>query len=107
MILLLRHGETFWNRERRIQGHTESRLTPLGQRQAVAMARLVADLIARDPGDWSLVSSPIGRARETSDAVAAATGLEPDVDHRLSEISCGEWEGQLWSWLPAARPTVT
>ena len=104
MILLLRHGETFWNRERRIQGHTESRLTPLGQRQAVAMARLVADLIARDPGDWSLVSSPIGRARETSDAVAAATGLEPDVDHRLSEISCGEWEGQLWSDISRRYP---
>jgi broad specificity phosphatase PhoE len=47
MIVLLRHGETFWNRERRIQGHTESDLTPLGVRQAEAMARLAAELVAR------------------------------------------------------------
>lgn len=104
MIILVRHGETFWNRERRIQGHTESALTPLGERQAVAMAALVADLIRRDPGDWSLVSSPIGRARQTADAVALATGLEPDVDHRLSEICCGEWEGQLWADISERYP---
>lgn len=104
MILLVRHGETFWNRERRIQGHTESALTPLGERQAAAMARLVADLISREPGDWSLVCSPIGRARQTADAVAEATGLEPDVDHRLSEICCGEWEGHLWADISLRYP---
>ena len=104
MILLVRHGETFWNRERRIQGHTESALTPLGERQAAAMARLVADLVRREPGDWSLVCSPIGRARQTADAVAEATGLEPDVDHRLSEIFCGEWEGHLWADISLRYP---
>ena len=104
MILLLRHGETFWNRERRIQGHTESALTPQGERQAAAMARLVADLIKVEPGDWTLITSPIGRARQTADFVADATGLEPDVDHRLSEICCGEWEGQLWADISRRYP---
>jgi probable phosphoglycerate mutase len=95
MILLLRHGETFWNRERRIQGRAESPLTPLGERQAAAMASLVADLIAREPGPFRLVASPIGRARQTADAVARATRLPVELDDRLVEIGCGEWEGLL------------
>ena len=104
MIILVRHGETFWNRERRIQGHTESALTPLGERQALAMADTVADLVRREPGDWTLVSSPIGRARQTAEAVARATGLTPAIDARLAEICCGEWEGQLWSDISRRHP---
>lgn len=107
MILLLRHGETFWNVERRVQGRTESALTSLGERQAVAMASLTADLIARDPGAWRLVSSPIGRARQTADAVARATGLTPEFDGRLAEIACGEWEGRLWDDIAATLPPGT
>jgi broad specificity phosphatase PhoE len=95
MILLIRHGETFWNREARIQGHMESDLTPLGERQAAAMAGLVADLVRREDGDWRLVSSPIGRARRTAGMVADATGLPVEVDPRLAEIACGAWEGKL------------
>lgn len=105
MILLLRHGETFWNRERRIQGHAESDLTPLGERQAQAMARLAAELVAREPGDdWRLVSSPIGRARRTAEAVAAATGLTIELDPRLAEICCGQWEGRLRAELTDVDP---
>lgn len=96
MIILVRHGETFWNRERRIQGHTESDLTPLGERQAEAMAGLVADLVRRDGAEgWRLVASPIGRAQRTAAAVSRATGLAVETDARLAEICCGEWEGQL------------
>lgn len=96
MILLLRHGETFWNRERRVQGRMESDLTPRGERQAIAMAALVADLVAREDGPWRLVASPIGRAWRTAEAVAAATGLAVEADDRLMEICCGDWEGRLW-----------
>ena len=96
MILLLRHGQTFWNRERRVQGRLESDLTPLGERQAVAMAGLAADLVRREEGDWRLISSPTGRARRTAEAVAAATGLGVETDDRLMEICCGAWEGRLW-----------
>lgn len=105
MILLVRHGETFWNRERRIQGRQESELTPLGERQARAMAGLVADLAARETGDWRLVASPIGRARRTADAVADATGLSVELDERLAEICCGAWEGKLRSDLTDIDPS--
>jgi len=104
MILLVRHGETFWNRERRIQGHTESDLTPLGERQAEAMARLVADLVQREDGDWRLVSSPIGRAKRTADAISRATDLPIETDPLLAEICCGEWEGHLWADIAAIQP---
>lgn len=91
MILLVRHGETFWNRERRIQGRAESELTPLGERQAAAMASLVADLIGREPGPFRLISSPIGRARQTAAIIARATRLAVELDVRLAELGCGEW----------------
>jgi len=104
VILLLRHGETHWNVERRIQGRQESTLTPRGERQAAAMAGLVADLVRMEPGDWRLVSSPLRRARATAEAVAAATGLPIASDERLAEISCGAWEGRLRDELGVSGP---
>ncbi|WP_337187523.1 histidine phosphatase family protein [Phenylobacterium sp.] len=104
MILLLRHGETFWNREGRIQGRTESDLTPLGERQAAAMAGLVADLLRRDGGAFRLVASPIGRAQRTAAMVAEATGLAVELDDRLAEIACGEWEGRLRADIAHIHP---
>ena len=106
MIILMRHGETFWNREGRIQGHTESDLTPLGERQARAMAGLVADLVKRDGGDFRLVASPIGRAHRTAAMVAEATGLPIELDDRLKEIGCGEWEGKLRSDVAHIHPEI-
>jgi probable phosphoglycerate mutase len=107
MIILLRHGETFWNREGRIQGHTESDLTPLGEQQAQAMASLVADLVRREPADrWRLVASPIGRALRTAERVAHATGLPIETDDRLKEISCGEWEGRLRADVAHIHPEI-
>lgn len=103
MILLLRHGETVWNVERRLQGRRDSPLTERGRRQAHAMGRLVRDLIQREGGDWRLVTSPLGRARDTAAAVAAATGLEAATDARLAEIDCGEWEGVPFSDVLAGR----
>lgn len=105
MIVLLRHGETFWNREGRIQGHMESDLTPLGERQAAAMARLAADLVRGDgQAGWRLVASPIGRAQRTAGMVAAATGLPIETDARLAEISCGAWEGKLRADIAHLHP---
>lgn len=106
MILLLRHGETFWNREGRIQGQTESELTALGVRQAQAMAGLVADLVRREAGDWRLVASPIGRALRTAEMVSRATSLSVEQDARLAEISCGAWEGLLRSDIAHHHPEV-
>ena len=99
MILLLRPGETEWNVARRLQGRCDSPLTERGRRQARAVASLVADLVAREAGDWRLVTSPLGRAQATAAFVAAATGLPIETDDRLVEVACGAWEGRDWSEL--------
>jgi broad specificity phosphatase PhoE len=96
VIYLVRHGETEWNVERRMQGRQESRLTARGERQAGAMAKLLAGLVAVDPvGSWRLVCSPLGRARQTAGFIAASLGLAVEIDERLAEIAFGEWEGRL------------
>lgn len=107
MILLMRHGETTWNAERRIQGQSESVLSALGERQARAMAGLIADLVAREPGaPWRLVASPLVRTRQTAAVVSAATGLPVEFDARLAEIACGVWEGRLRSEITDIDPNA-
>ena len=104
MIYLVRHGQTEFNRERRIQGHVDSPLTELGVRQARAVGRLLADLI-RDPAGWRVVSSPLGRAHATARIVAARLGgLPVQLDDRLKEMSWGAHDGRLRSELEAEHP---
>lgn len=104
MIYLVRHGQTEFNRERRIQGHVDSPLTDLGVRQAKAVGRLLRDLI-RDPAGWRIVSSPLGRARATAEIVAGKLGgLPVEFDDRLKEMSWGPHDGRLRSELEAENP---
>ena len=94
MIYLVRHGQTVLNLEGRYQGRIDSPLTPLGIAQAEAVARRLAEIMTRDCGAWRLESSTQGRARQTADLIAAATGLPPaKLDHRLVEAGYGELEG--------------
>jgi len=86
-LLLVRHGETDWNRDGRWQGGSDTRLNDLGREQA----RALADEL---DGNIDVVySSDLARARETADIVAAKLGLEVRVDPRLRERSFGSWEG--------------
>ena len=104
MIYLVRHGQTEFNRERRIQGHNDSPLTELGVRQAKAVGRLLRDLI-RDPVGWRLISSPLGRARSTAELISAQLGgLAVELDERLMEMSWGSSDGRLRSELEAETP---
>jgi probable phosphoglycerate mutase len=104
MILLLRHGETEWNVERRFQGRGDSPLTARGRSQAEAMARLVGELVARDPHpDWRLLASPLGRTIATAEAVARVIDVPIETDERLMEIHCGAWEGRLASEIADER----
>lgn len=94
MIYLLRHGETLWNRERRIQGHLDSALSPRGEAQARAMGRTLAGLL--DGHTLTLMTSPLGRTRQTAALVAQAIGHDAArivADDRLKEISWGGWDG--------------
>ncbi len=104
MIYLVRHGQTEFNRERRIQGHVDSPLTELGVRQAQAVGRLLRDLI-RDTSDWRIISSPLGRARATAEIVSGKLGGLPiELDGRIKEMSWGEHDGRLRAELEAEHP---
>jgi probable phosphoglycerate mutase len=104
VIYLVRHGQTEFNRERRIQGHVDSPLTELGVRQARAVGRLLRDLI-REPGGWRIVSSPLGRAQATAGIIAGQLGgLPVELDDRLKEMSWGPHDGRLRAELEAENP---
>ena len=104
MIYLVRHGQTVWNRERRIQGHGDSPLTELGVRQAGAVAGLLHDLLHGETGGWRLVSSPLGRAASTAAIVGDRLGLPVELDERLKEMSWGAHDGRLRAELEAEHP---
>jgi probable phosphoglycerate mutase len=104
MIYLVRHGQTEFNRERRIQGHVDSPLTELGVRQAQAVGRLLRDLI-REPDGWRIVSSPLGRAHSTAQIIAGKLGgLPVELEPRIQEMSWGDHDGRLRSELEAENP---
>jgi broad specificity phosphatase PhoE len=90
VILLARHGETEWNRERRFQGQLDVPLSDVGREQARDLARLV-----EGEGLRRVVASPLVRARETAEIVGAQLGLDVDLDDRLKEIDVGDWERRL------------
>lgn len=92
-ILLVRHGETEWNRARRYQGWLDSPLTERGVTQAHALGRALASL--PDAVAAPLIASPIGRARRTAEIIQSYLRAAPPVrfDDRLREISLGSWEG--------------
>jgi probable phosphoglycerate mutase len=92
-IFLLRHGETEWNLDGRLQGQLDSPLTDLGRRQA----QQLADLLANTFGETDLPpiqASPLGRAQQTANLIRGrfATTLHL-VEPRLTEVSFGDWEG--------------
>jgi probable phosphoglycerate mutase len=94
-ILVVRHGETEWNRLGRWQGDLDSPLTDLGRAQARDMGAMLA-CNGIGPHSHTIYSSPIGRARITAalmlDAMGAATAPVTE-DARLREISVGDWTG--------------
>ncbi len=91
-LLILRHGETEWNRAGRLQGALDSELTSLGQAQAAQQGDILRSLGA---GGWPCFCSPQGRAFRT--AVIARGGSEHGIetDPRLREIGLGDWTGRI------------
>lgn len=104
MIYLVRHGETHFNREGRLQGHVDSGLTDRGRGQAEAVAAQLKELVG-DPGGWRILASPLGRTRRTAQIIAARLGVaDIEIEPRLIEVSWGDWDGRLRSELAAAYP---
>jgi broad specificity phosphatase PhoE len=101
-LLLLRHGQTELSVQRRYSGHGDPELTPLGLAQAAgAAARL-----ARVPDIAAVLTSPLRRAGQTAEAVAAATGVPPAVRQRLIETDFGKWEGLTFPEARARDPQL-
>ncbi|MFC6286664.1 histidine phosphatase family protein [Nocardioides sp. GCM10027113] len=98
-LVLLRHGRTAWNVERRGQGHAQVELDDTGHRQARAVAPAVA---AMSPA--LIWSSDLARALQTAGYAAEATGLEVVVDDRLREYDLGERTGMTMTEYAAAHP---
>jgi broad specificity phosphatase PhoE len=91
-IYLVRHGETEWNRDGRLQGQQNSSLTALGREQAEQLGRILASRLGSRK--LPLHVSPLGRARETAEIIRPfVDNPEPLVDSRLQEMTLGQWEG--------------
>ena len=87
-LYLLRHGQTRYNAELRLQGRCNSDLTARGEAQALAMGARLAELLA-EPASWILYASPLGRARQTAERVCQQLGLDKERivwDERLVEL---------------------
>ena len=105
-IWFLRHGETDWNLEGRIQGRKDSPLTAKGRAQAQQQALIIRDIAAHvAAGTGGIYVSPLGRARQT--AAVALVGHDPLIDPRLAEIDSGDWEGALKADLPHGANDLT
>lgn len=101
-IVLIRHGQTVWNREQRFRGQADVELDEFGLKQAKATGRYVA---AR----WPVVAvyaSPLRRTMRTAEAVATAQGLTVAPLDGLLDINFGEWQGQLGEKVARRYPEL-
>lgn len=99
-IYFVRHGQTDWNAEGRLQGQRDVDLNAEGLRQAATAAARLREVAgaALDAADY--VASPLARTRRTMEALRSHLGLDPGdyrLDDRLKEIGFGDWEGSTWS----------
>jgi len=98
-FLLVRHGETDWNRDRRFQGHADPPLNETGREQA----RTLAAELAGEKVD-AVYTSDLARASETAEIVARRLGVPVVADTALREIDVGEWQGLTWQEIEARFP---
>lgn len=104
---LVRHGESISNVEERVQGQADVELSPLGRRQAAAVAawsRAMRGSASAPDATWEIWSSPLKRARHTAETIAASLGLPVHVDEGLCELHAGVFQGHLWADLESRFP---
>lgn len=98
-ILAIRHGETAWNRDTRIQGHIDIPLNDQGLWQASRLAQAL-----RDEPLAAIYSSDLARARQTAQAVADVHGLPVETHTGLRERHFGLFEGKTWHEIETGWP---
>ncbi|HSZ12742.1 MAG TPA: histidine phosphatase family protein [Solirubrobacteraceae bacterium] len=101
LVYLARHGETAYNHEGRFQGQQAIPLNDTGRAQAAELAERAVVY-----GFRALWCSPLLRARETADRVAARIGLQPVEDPRLMETDAGDWTGRFFTHVRAEAPQL-
>jgi broad specificity phosphatase PhoE len=105
-IVFIRHGETDWNAEGRLQGQRDIPLNAVGREQAVEVGwRLRKHVEDLEALPWLV--SPLSRTRETAEIARRAVGFDPfryELDDRLRELTFGDWEGCTWKELRAVDP---
>ncbi len=101
VLILIRHGETDWNVEGRYQGQADPSLN----RRGITQAHSLAHALASNPPDL-LYASPLRRALETAEILAAALKLPLFTDPRLVEIHQGDWQGRLRGEIAASYPDL-
>lgn len=101
-ILAIRHGETTWNQDKRLQGHLDIPLNERGHWQA---ARAAAAL--RDEPIAAVYSSDLARAHQTACVIAATQGLPVQAHTGLRERHFGDFQGRTWTELEVEEPEAT
>ncbi|MDM9626648.1 histidine phosphatase family protein [Rhizobium sp. S152] len=111
LIYVVRHGQTDWNAERRLQGQKDIPLNAIGREQARQNGVDLAEILKVEGIAFDFVASPLGRTRATMEILRGAMGLAPEdyrTDERLVEVSFGDWEGFTIKELKAtARDRIT
>ncbi len=87
---LVRHGQTYWNQENRMQGQHETELTPLGESQAMALGEHLK-AVRFD----HVYASPLRRAAKTAELIIGQRNITIEKDDALKEILMGDWQGIL------------
>ncbi|WP_210497190.1 histidine phosphatase family protein [Microvirga antarctica] len=107
-IYFIRHGETDWNLEGRLQGQKDIPLNDVGRVQAEEAGRRLRALVPQFE-DLDYVASPMTRTRETMERLREAIGLYPNyyrLDDRLVELTFGSWEGMTWKEVRKHEPQL-
>jgi 2,3-bisphosphoglycerate-dependent phosphoglycerate mutase len=99
ILYLVRHGQSVYNAQRRIQGQSDIPLSPFGEHQSQALAAAFAPLKID-----AVYASPLLRAMQTAQPVAAALHLEIHTDDRLKEINAGVFQGVFWDEIEHTLP---
>lgn len=106
VLYFVRHGQTDWNADRRIQGHVDVPINALGRTQAARNGGVLCEILD-DPADFDFVASPLLRARQTMEIIREQLRLAPldyRTDDRLREISFGDWAGRTMAQLEQDHP---
>lgn len=107
ILYVIRHGQTDWNAERRLQGQKDIDLNAIGREQARQNGVDLGEILTFEGQPFDFVASPLRRTRETMEIMREAMGRPPKdyrTDERLVEVSFGAWEGFTLKELKISEP---